>query len=62
MKGLVALFLAIVVFGIAWKYMDKQSKKSIKQVVSQNIGVIALAIVAVAVAVFFSLNTTLRFI
>jgi heme/copper-type cytochrome/quinol oxidase subunit 2 len=62
MKGLVTLFLAIVVFGIAWKYMDRASKKSIKQVIAQNIGVIALATVAVAIAVFFSVNTTLRLV
>lgn len=62
MKGLILLFLAICMFGIGWKYMDKASKKSIKEVAGNNLGVILFAFLAVAVAVFFSINTTLRLV
>lgn len=62
MKGLIALFFAISVFGICWRYVDDGSKMTIKKVIRENLAPIVIAIVAVAVAIFLSMNTTLRFI
>ena len=61
MKGLVLLFIAVAGFGIAWRYMDKVSKRHIKAVVRENLMPITAAVLTVALAVVFSLNTTLRF-
>jgi peptidoglycan/LPS O-acetylase OafA/YrhL len=62
MKALVLLFLTLSGSLIAWRYMDKQSKKSIKQVAGQNLAPIVIAAVVVVVALFLSMNTTLRLV
>lgn len=62
MKGLVLLFLSIAVFGIGWGYASKKSRAEFKSFVAKNLLAILLAVVAVGVAVFFSMNTTLRFV
>ena len=62
MKGLILLFLSVVAFVVGWQYMDKESKQSIKGIFSKNIAAVLLASLAVAAAVFFSMNTTLRLV
>lgn len=62
MKGLVLLFLSIAGFGICWGYASKKSRTEFKSFVAKNLLAILLAVVAVGAAVFFSMNTTLRFV
>ena len=62
MKGLISLFLAIVILGIAWGYADEGSRMMVKTVVTKNLLTIVIAIFVVAIAVFFSVNTTLRLV
>lgn len=62
MKGLILLFLSIAIFGIVWGYMDRYTRSNVKAVVRKNLLPITLAIFAVAVAVAFSINTTLRLV
>lgn len=62
MKGLILLFLAIVLFGISWQYIDTPSRKVIQQFVRSNFWIVAVALLAVSAAVFFSVNTTLRLV
>lgn len=54
------LFLSIVGFGIGWRYASKTARKSVARVVRDNLITILLAVLAVAVAVVFSSNTTMR--
>ena len=62
MKGLILLFLAIAIGGIAWGYADKPSRKGVSAFIKKNLLPIILAVVAVAVAIFVSTNTTLRLV
>ncbi len=62
MKGLVVLFLSVCLFGISWKYFPESSRKAFKTVVKENLMVVVLALLAVATAIFFSLNTTVKVI
>lgn len=62
MKGLVLLFIAVAFGLIGWGYMDKVSKRSVKEVAGRNIGAIAFAVIIVAVAIVLSTNTTLRLV
>ena len=62
MKGLIGLFLSVVLFGIAWRYLDDQSKTSIKNVVKDNLFTVSTAALAVAVAIVLSANFTVRFL
>jgi len=62
MKGLILLFLVIAIFGIAWGYTDSESRSCIKSGVRKNLMPIILGILAVAVAIVVSTNTTLRLV
>ncbi len=62
MKGLILLFLTIVIFGIGLRYCSADSKALAKKIVRENLFVFLFALVAVAIAVFFSVNTTLRLV
>jgi len=62
MKGLILLFLVLSFGIIGWGYMDKTSKRSIKQVASRNIGAIIFALIVVAIAIVVSTNSTLRLV
>ena len=62
MKAAVLLFLAIAVFMIGWGYLPCPVKKEVRKTVRKNLFAILAAMLVVAVAVFFSINTTLRFI
>ena len=62
MKGLILLFLVVCFSAISWGYMDKQSKRSIKEVVKNNLFAIIFASLAVAAAIAVSTNTTLRLV
>lgn len=62
MKGLVTLFLALAFFGIAWGYVSKKDRSGILAAVRKNLFPIVFALLAVAVAIFVSTNTTLRFL
>jgi hypothetical protein len=62
MKGLIALFLAIVFVGIGWRFVDRPTKNSIKKWIGGNIFIVAIALFAVALAIALSANTTMRFL
>lgn len=62
MRGLIFLFLAIVFFGITWRYVNPSDKGVIKQFIRSNFWIVAVAVLAVAIAVFFSTNVTLRLV
>lgn len=62
MKGLILLFLVVCFGAISWGYMDKQSKRNVKEVVRGNLGAFIFAALAVAVAIVVSTNTTLRLV
>lgn len=62
MKGLVGLFLAIVLFGVTWTYIDQPTRNKFKRVVKTNALTISGAVFAVAVALLVSTNTNLRFL
>ena len=62
MKGLIVLFLAVTVFGIAWGYASVDAKEGVKKVVRKNILPISVAVLAVAIAIFVSTNTTMRLV
>lgn len=62
MKGLTILFLAIVISVIGWNYCSPKSKKAAIKTVKENIFAFLLASLAVAVAIFFSINSTLRLV
>lgn len=62
MKGLILLFLCISIFGIGWGYLDTDTRTSIKSVVRKNLFPIVLGLLVVAVAIFLSVNTTLRLV
>ena len=62
MRGLITLFLAVVVLGISWRYLDYSSRYYVKQVVKDNFFVVAVAILTVAIAIVFSINTTVRLV
>lgn len=62
MKALVTLFLAIVIFGIAWGYTPPEAREAVKLTIRKNLLPIVFGIVAVAVALFVSTNSTLRLV
>ena len=62
MRGLILLFLSIVGFGLFLQYADKSSKGKVFKFVSKNLLTILFAILAVAIAIFLSVNTTMRFV
>jgi uncharacterized membrane protein len=62
MKGLVLLFLAIVFAGIGWSYCSKESRQEAVKLVKRHLLVIIFGWLAVAVAIFLSVNTTLRLV
>lgn len=62
MKGVFLLFVVLAVSGILWGYASKETRKSISQTVKRNIVPIVMSAVFVTVVLFFSLNTTLRFV
>ena len=43
MKGLILLFLVVCFGAISWGYMDKQSKRNVKEVVRGNLGAFIFA-------------------
>jgi len=61
-KGLILLFLSIAIFGIVWGYMDRYTRSNVKSVVRKNLFPIVLGLLVVAVAIFLSVNTTLRLV
>lgn len=62
MKGLILLFLTISIFGIVWGYLSPDTRLEVKTVVRKNLLPLICAVLAVGIAVFFSLNTTLRLV
>ena len=62
MKGLLLLFISIVIVMISWSYLDSSSRKGVKKFISRHMWAVAVAVLAVAIAVFFSINTTLRLV
>lgn len=62
MKALISLFLALAIFGIAWGYTPEETRAGIKKMVRKNLLPIAFAVMATAMALFVSTNTTLRFL
>lgn len=62
MKAAVLMFIVVAGLLIGWGYASQEVKEWIGQVVRKNIFQILLAIFAVAAAVAFSSNATLRLI
>ena len=62
MKGLVFFFLAIVFSLIGWNYCSAESRQGAKVIIRKHLYAFILATLAVAVAIFLSVNTTLRLV
>ena len=62
MRAATLLFLTLSAFMIGWGYLPCPVKKEVRKTVRKNLFAILAATLVVAVAVFFSINTTLRFI
>ena len=62
MRGLLALFLAVVLFGVCWNYTSDYVRNTVRRVVRDNIIIFAIAAILVAGAVFFSINSTVRLV
>ena len=62
MKALIFLFIAICLCGIGWRYADKAVRRGISKAIRQNLMTILMALVTVAMVVFFSVNTTVRLV
>ena len=62
MKGLVLLFITIIFSGIGWRYCPPKTKREVTRTIKANLVVFILASIAVSIAVFFSVNTTLRLV
>ena len=62
MRGLLLLFIVICGIGIGWNYMTKPTRVALKKWLSNNLWVVILAFCMVGVAIFVSINTTVRFL
>lgn len=62
MKGLILLFLAIVISVIGWNYCSRESRSAAIKVVKDNLFAFIFAALAVATAIFISTNSTLRLV
>lgn len=60
MKGLVLLFFAITGTAIGWNMAGKADRKAFVGWLRRNLWSVAVALAAVALAILFSANTTLR--
>lgn len=62
MRGLVLLFLVTVFSIVGWSYCSNESREWAKKLVRRHILAFIIATAAVAVAIVFSVNTTLRLV
>lgn len=62
MRGLVLLFLVVLLSIIAWGYVEGAVKKQVVAVFRKNLFAIIAASLVVAIAVAVSTNTTLRLV
>jgi hypothetical protein len=62
MKGALGLFVALAFCGIAWGYTPKGDRAAVKALLRKNLMAVLFALAVVAVALFFAINTTVRFV
>lgn len=62
MKGFIFLFIAVAFGVIGWGYMDRESRAVVRKTVRRNLWAVIFALLVVALAVFFSVNTTVRLV
>jgi uncharacterized membrane protein len=62
MRGIILVFVSICILAIGWRHCSLESRDAVKNFLKANILSVILAWVFVSIAIFFSLNTTVRLV